>query len=222
MAQQTGPWGVTPAVPFLKLDSVDHLVGWSNKASVIVDRQNVTVLINSWAQVSSVSSRFCEQMTLKVHPLDRLLELEGTGGSAIPYLGYAEVNLQIPGIRGYNEDILLLVIPTMTHSEKVPVMDRSKIVDRLMGMITKGELVRATTTWKQVHFGVVLSGLLQLSQKVARGMQVLQRGSLTVQPLTLQHPRNFAWMMSRGMSIPHGASPFVHLEPSIYTTTQMF
>ena len=31
------------------------------------------------------------------------------------YLGYIEVNLQIPGMKGYNEDILLLVIPTTTY-----------------------------------------------------------------------------------------------------------
>ena len=38
---------------------------------------------------------------------------------AIPYLGYIEVNLQIPGIRGYNEDVMLLVILTMIYAEKV-------------------------------------------------------------------------------------------------------
>ena len=59
-------------------------------------------------------------MTLKLHPLDSLLELEDTRGSAIPYLGYVEANLQIAGIRGYSDDFLLLVIPTMTYSQKVP------------------------------------------------------------------------------------------------------
>ena len=44
-------------------------------------------------------------MALKVHPLERLLKLEGTSRAAIPYLGYVEVNLQIPGIRGYSEDV---------------------------------------------------------------------------------------------------------------------
>ena len=102
-------------------------------------------------------------MTLKVHPLGRLLDLEGTGGSTIQYLGYIEVNLQIQGIKGYNEDILLLVIPTMTYSEKVPVMVRSKIIDGVMGMMTKGKLLRATMTWKWAPFGVVMSRLLQLS-----------------------------------------------------------
>ena len=97
---------MTPSVPFLKLDPITCLVGWANEAPIIVDRQKMTALINLGAQVSSVSSRFCEWMTLKVHPLGRLLQLEGTRGSAILYLGYVEDNLQIPGIRGYNEDVL--------------------------------------------------------------------------------------------------------------------
>ena len=108
-------------------------------------------------------------MALKVYPLDSLLGLEGTGGSAIPYLGYVEVNLQIPGIKGYSKDILLLVILTTTYSEKIPVMVESKIIGRVMGMITKGELVRTTMTWKQVHFSAVMSGSLQLPCRRARG-----------------------------------------------------
>ena len=107
-------------------------------------------------------------MALKVHPLDRLLELEGTRGSAIPYLGHVEVNLQIPSIRGYNEDILLLVIQTMTYAKKVLVMVGSKINDRAMGMTTKGELAKETATWRQDHFSAVMSGLLKLPYECAR------------------------------------------------------
>ena len=69
------------------------------------------------------------------------MELELTWGSHILHLGYIEVNLQILGIKNYNEDILLLVIPAMTYSKKVPVMVGSKIIDLTMGVITKGELV---------------------------------------------------------------------------------
>ena len=176
MSQWTGPCEVTPTVPFLNQDPTAHLVGWSNEAPIIVDRQKVTTLIDSGAQVSSVSSGFCNWMTLKVHPLDRLLELEGTGGSTIPFLGYVEVNLQIPGTWGYNEDILLLVILTSTYSMKVPVMVGSKIIERLMGMITKGELVKATMTWKQAHFGVVMSGSLHLPHQGARGWGCCEEG----------------------------------------------
>ena len=68
-------------------------------------------------------------MALKIHPLDRLQELEGLGGSAIPYLGYVQVNLQSPGIRRYNKDTLLLVMLATTYAKKVLVMVGSKIID---------------------------------------------------------------------------------------------
>ena len=73
-----------------------------------------------------------------------------------------EVILQIPSVKSYNEDVLLLVIPTTTYSKMVPVMIGSKIMDWAMGMMTEGELVRAMATWRQAHFGAVMCGLLQL------------------------------------------------------------
>ena len=58
--------------------------------------------------------------------------------------------------------MLLLVILTMTYSENVQVMVGSKIIDQAMRIITKGELGKVTMTWKQDHFGAVMSGLLEL------------------------------------------------------------
>ena len=112
-------------------------------------------------------------MTLKAHSVDQLLELEGTGGSAIQYLGYVEVNLQIHGIRDYNKDVLPLLILTMTYSKKVLVMVGFKMIDRAMGMITKGELARETATWKQAHLSAFMSRSLQLPHKGARGKGLL-------------------------------------------------
>ena len=38
-----------------------------------------------------------------------------------------------------------------------------------MGMMTKGELMRATMTWKQAHFGAAISRSLQLPYTDTRG-----------------------------------------------------
>ena len=48
------------------------------------------------------------------------------------------MHLQISGIRGYNKDIMLLVIQTMTYAEKVPVMVGSKSIHWAMGIIIRG------------------------------------------------------------------------------------
>ena len=60
---------------------------------------NECALIDSCAQVSSITSHFCEDLALQSQPLDQLLDLEGTGGSAIPYLWFVEVSIQILGVK---------------------------------------------------------------------------------------------------------------------------
>ena len=82
---------------------------------------------------------------------------------AIPYPRFVEVNLLILGIKNYNEDVLLLVIPTTTYSKKVLVMAGTKIINKALSLMTMGELAKATTTWRQAHFGAVMLGLLHLS-----------------------------------------------------------
>ena len=78
VAQKKGQPEVTP-VSFLNPDPITQLVGCSNEAPVIIDGQETTVLIDLGAQVSSVSSHFCEELALQIQPLGQLLELEGTG-----------------------------------------------------------------------------------------------------------------------------------------------
>ena len=59
--------------------------------------------------------------------------------------------------------MLLLAIPTTAYAERVQVMVGSKIINKALSCMTVGELAHATVTWRQAHFGAVMSGLLQLS-----------------------------------------------------------
>ena len=120
--------GIAPIL-FLNPDLIVPLVGCANEAPVVVDGHEVTALVDLGAQVLNISAQLCEDLGLEIQPLGQLLELEGTGGATIPYLRFVEVNLQILGIRGYNEDVLLLAIPTTAYAEGVLVIVGSKIID---------------------------------------------------------------------------------------------
>ena len=124
-----------------------QLVGCTNGAPVVMDGCEVAALVDLGAQVSTISAQLCEELGLEIQPLGQLLELEGTGGAATTYLGFVEVNLQIPGIRRYNKDVLLLAIPTMAYTEIVLVVVGSKIIDKALSCMTVGELAKATATW---------------------------------------------------------------------------
>ena len=154
-----------------------------------MDGQGTTALIDSGAQVSNVGTTFCKDLALQIQPLGQLLELERTGGAAIPYLWFVEVNLQILVIRNYSEDVLLLVIPTMTYSETVPVVVGSKIINKALSLMTSGELLKVTTTWQQAHFGAVMLGLLQLSHPSSNKNRIIEGekcSSQEVDPVELQ------------------------------------
>ena len=131
------------------------MMGCSNEAPVIIDAQETMALIDSSAEVSSVSSQFCEELALNYR---------GQGMPPSLSLSSWRSTSRSQGCKHYNEDVLLLVIPTMTYSQMVPVMVPKS--DRTLSMITKGELEKVTTTWRQAHFGAVMSGLLQLSHKL--------------------------------------------------------
>ena len=61
----TGQQEAAP-VPFLTSDPIACLVGHSNEAPVILDGERMTALIDSGVQVSSISSQFCEDLTLQI------------------------------------------------------------------------------------------------------------------------------------------------------------
>ena len=159
---------------------------------------------------NSVGSGLCKHMALEVHPLGRMLELKGMGRVAIPYLGYIEVNLQIPSIRGYSKDVLMLVIPTMTYTEKVPVVVGSKIIHGAMKVITKEELVRQqmcggrpTSLWSCLGHSSC--------PKNAQGGRALPEGHPLLQTLAPPCIRNSVSMTSMGTSALLMGSQSLHL-----------
>ena len=51
------------------------------------------------AQMSTITISQAKKMGLEIQSLESLLDIEGEGGIAILYIGYVEVNLQIPEIK---------------------------------------------------------------------------------------------------------------------------
>ena len=96
--------------------------------------------------------------------MDWLVPIEGSEGADVPYLGYVEVRMWIPGIRSFDQDVLMLASHTTTHYHRwVPIQVGSQIIDQVANCITEEELPSlspsgklayvSTTIWKssQIH-----------------------------------------------------------------------
>ena len=89
-------------------------------------------------------------MGLRIQNLDGLLDIEGGGGIAIPYIGYVEVNLQIPEIKNYNEDVLMLVMNDSRYGQKVPFAIGTIHIHAALDVMTEQEWETMTLSWWSV------------------------------------------------------------------------
>ena len=86
------------------LDSLVRLIGEANETNVIIENQEVKGLIDSGAQVSSISDTFASKLGLEIKQLNTLLDLELMGGGQVPYDGYVELKMRVPNVRAFNLD----------------------------------------------------------------------------------------------------------------------
>ena len=63
-------------------------------------------------------------------------------------MGYIEVNLKIPEIKAFNEDVLMLVIEDSAYAQHVPIQLGMLHIDRALDVISDKEIIQLSIKWK--------------------------------------------------------------------------
>ena len=147
-----------------------RLVGKPNETSVIVEDHEVKGLVDSGAQISSISDKFAKLLGLKIRKLETLLDLEPTGGGSVPYEGYVELRLQIPNVRAFDMDVLMLVIPESEYPKWVPVTIRTLHIDEIINLITDKELKQVDHNWQR---GIISRKIAMKTAQLRENKEVL-------------------------------------------------
>ena len=121
---------------YYNLDTIFWLIGESNEADVQIDGNKMTTLIDSGAQISAITKGIAKKMKLKIQKLKKLLSIEGTGGGKVPYKGYVEVLLEVPGIQNLSEYILMIVIEDSEYGDRVPLQIGTLHIDMILDKAT--------------------------------------------------------------------------------------
>jgi transposase InsO family protein len=82
------------------------------------------VLLDSGSQVSTVSEQWCKEHNINIESLeDFTLSVEAADGHSLPYLGYAEINVDFPiSLSTKSTSALFLVVPTTDYHQRVPAL----------------------------------------------------------------------------------------------------
>ena len=87
-----------------------------------------------------------------------MVPIEGTGGTDVPYLGYVEVRMHIPGINSFDRAVLMLISHTTTHyHQRVPIQVGSYIIDQVTNCISEDELQSLSQSWKLAYGSTIIS-----------------------------------------------------------------
>ena len=76
------------------------------------------------------------------------MEIEGSRGIDITYLGYTEVNFHILGVKALNEDILVVIQNDSAYSSRVPIPLGTLHIDMVIEKVTSEELQNLRKEWK--------------------------------------------------------------------------
>ena len=92
----------------------------------------------------------------------------------MPYEGYVELRMQIPGIEAFDLDVLMLVIPESKYAKRVPITIGTLHIDEIVSLITNDELKTASKSWQR---GIISRKIAVKSMQLKENKSVLDQVS---------------------------------------------
>ena len=137
-------------------DPLVRLIGKTNEASAVVDGVPITCLVDSGSCMSAMVKSFAKALDLEIKPLHTILDIEVTGGGTCPYYGYVECRLQLPQIKKFDVDVLMLIIDDSEYGMRVPVQLGTLHIDMALDLATETEMRRLSRRWERAKMATAL------------------------------------------------------------------
>ena len=141
-------------VPYLNPDPFQHYIGPKNWSEVRIDGELTTCLLDNGSQLNFMTPAYAIKRGLNIMSLDCFAKESGEalppinclGGGFIKPKGFAVVNVQVPCIKGYNEDQIVIVIDDPNMKE-CPVLLDTPTIYWVMPVIKESEINQLATSW---------------------------------------------------------------------------
>ena len=133
-------------------DPIARLIGPANETYVKIEGKPYLALIDSGAQLSALPESLVKKLKLKTYSLNTIIKAEATGGSLVPYSGYVEVNLSVPGIRAMNKNSLFMVVKDTEYTDRVPVQIGTLHINESLAAVIQEEYGKLSVAWARANF----------------------------------------------------------------------
>ena len=139
---------------YLKPDPFQRYIGPKNWSKVLIDGELTTCLLDNGSQLNFMTPTYAIKRGLNVMSLNHLAEESGEAlppinclrGRFVKPTGFMIVNVQIPCVKGYNEDQIVIVMDNPNMKE-CPVLLGTPTIYHVMPVIKESEINQLATPW---------------------------------------------------------------------------
>ena len=141
-------------VPYLNPDPFQHYIGPINWSEVLIDGELTTCLLDNGSQLNFMIPAYAIKRGLNVLSLNRLTEESGGAlppinclwGGFVKPMGFVIVNIQVPCVKGYNEDQIVIVMDDPNMKE-CPVLLGTPTIYHVMAVIKESKINQLAIPW---------------------------------------------------------------------------
>ena len=133
-------------VPYLNPDPYCQFIGPKNLGEALIDGELATCLLDNGAQLNFITASYAHEQGMDIMSLESLAQkiggkippIAGIGGIMVEP-GFVMMNVQIPCVKGYNEDQIAIVMDD-PGLKVFPVILGMPMIYRVMEVIKESEI----------------------------------------------------------------------------------
>ena len=142
------------STPYLNLDPYCWFIGPKNLGKALIDGELMTCLLDNGAQINFVTPTYARKQGMDIMSLDCLAQeiggqippIAGIGGIMVEPEGFVMMNVQIPCVRGYNEDQIAIVMEDPGLKDFQVILGMATIY-QVMEVIKQSEISELAVPW---------------------------------------------------------------------------
>ena len=142
------------STPYLNPNPYCQFIGPKNLGKALIDRELMTCLLDNGAQINFITPTHAHKWGMNIMSLDSLAQeiggkipsIAGIGGIMVKPEGFVMMNIQIPCVKGYNEDQIAIVMDDPGLKDFQVILGMATIY-RVMEVIKEREISELAIPW---------------------------------------------------------------------------
>ena len=142
------------SAPYLNPDPYCRFIGPKNLGELLIDGKLTTCLLDNWVQINFVTPTYARRRGMDIMSLDHFAQeiggqippIAGIGGIMVEPEGFVMMNVQVPCVKGYNEDQIAIVMEDPGLKD-FQVIQGTATIYRVMEVIKESESLELAVPW---------------------------------------------------------------------------